>query len=181
MKRRYTDVWRKIKGYGDRYRISDTGKIVSNYSGIPVILQRAVIGKNGYYHIELYNNGIRKNFLVHRLVAKVFVPNPKNKPQVNHKDGNKINNCKSNLEWATSSENMRHAYPKLLEGIQNRTKKNKFIRGAYYRRGKYESNLRIDGTLHYLGAFDNESYAHEIYYIHFVWHYGYEPFNYGVN
>lgn len=61
-------------------------------------------------HINLITNGVQYSFQPHRLVAQVFIPNPENKPQINHIDGNPLNNHISNLEWVTQSENMKHAF-----------------------------------------------------------------------
>ena len=60
--------------------------------------------------VELWENGKGKKYLLHRLLAQAFIPNPEGKPCVNHKDGNKHNNALRNLEWVTRSENQRHAY-----------------------------------------------------------------------
>lgn len=71
------------------------------------------LDKYGYPRITVYLGGGRGNYkvyTVHRLVAKEFLPNPENKPHVNHIDGNKQNNHVSNLEWATVKENAKHAY-----------------------------------------------------------------------
>ena len=70
------------------------------------------LDKYGYYRVSIYNKDDKRTytFLVHRCVAEHYLPNPEGKKVVNHKDANKKNNHKDNLEWATSSENMRHAY-----------------------------------------------------------------------
>ena len=65
--------------------------------------------RNGYLCVSLCNNGFSKSFNVHRIIAEAFIPNPENKPQVNHIDNNGLNNNYTNLEWATHSENMIHA------------------------------------------------------------------------
>lgn len=66
--------------------------------------------KDGYCKVRLWDGVKYKNYFVHRLVAQFFVPNVYQKPQVNHKNGIKIDNCFRNLEWVTQSENMRHCF-----------------------------------------------------------------------
>lgn len=66
--------------------------------------------RKGYLAVDLYKDGERKTKRIHRLVAEAFLPNPDNKPEVNHIDGNRYNNDVSNLEWVTSKENCRHAW-----------------------------------------------------------------------
>lgn len=73
------------------------------------------VGANGYYHVDIQEFGISKKVALHRLLAIAFIPNPDNKRTVNHIDGNKLNNCLSNLEWATDSENVKHAYDNDLQ------------------------------------------------------------------
>jgi hypothetical protein len=63
-----------------------------------------------YYKVDLYKNWERKPMLIHRIIAKLFIDNPENKPQVNHIDWNKLNNNVNNLEWCTSAENEEHKY-----------------------------------------------------------------------
>lgn len=103
-------VWKKINGFRDYYEISNYGNIRSLH-GLKVKLLHKTIGTNGYYMTALMSiNGKRKNCTIHRLVAKAFILNPNNKPQINHIDGNKLNNYYKNIEWCTQSENMQHAF-----------------------------------------------------------------------
>lgn len=93
--------WKEIKGYEGLYQISDTGRVKSlhNYRGGNSILKPRL--KKGYYTIGLRKNNVRKWYLISRLVADAFIPNPNNLPQVNHKDENKLNNNVDNLEWCS--------------------------------------------------------------------------------
>lgn len=111
-----TEEWRDIKGYEGLYQVSSLGNVrklrfINNYVNKEKIFQiNQTYGWGGYKKVILYKGGRYKNRYVHRLVAESFIPNPDNKPQVNHKDGVKTNNSVSNLEWCTQSENMLHAY-----------------------------------------------------------------------
>ena len=98
------EIWHDIDGYEGLYQISNKGRVKSLHKGSERIL-RPVINKYGYMFVYLYNDNARKYFKIHRLVAQAFISNPENKPQVNHKDENKLNNCVNNLEWATAKEN----------------------------------------------------------------------------
>lgn len=87
------------------YIIEPDGKIFSKKSNKYLKLSK---NQNGYLSVELSNGKCRKRFLVHRLVAQVYIPNIFNLPQVNHKDEDKTNNSVSNLEWCTPEYNMRY-------------------------------------------------------------------------
>lgn len=119
--------WKPIIGF-NLYEVSDKGHVKSHYKNRhkrPHILIPEFNRQTGYLRVSLYKNGKRKRCKVHRLVASAFLPNPKNKPEVNHKDFNKINCCVENLEWATSSENTVHSVKagrqKNLFGSEQRT------------------------------------------------------------
>ena len=102
------ETWKIIKGYVD-YQISTKGRVNSMKHFNCKILKQSK-NKGGYYHVNLYENKIKKNIDIHRLVAQAFIPNPDNKPCVNHIDGNKQNNHIDNLEWVTCLENHKHAW-----------------------------------------------------------------------
>ena len=101
-----------IKGFNGRF-VSDTGKIYSTvhpqHKGVLVPLSFKM-DKDGYYYIGLRCKNVRKWLRVSRVVAQAFIPNPKNYPYVNHKDGNRQNNRVENLEWCDNSYNIRHSY-----------------------------------------------------------------------
>lgn len=92
------------------YTITREGEVINNHNGRKVKPQ-----KNGKGYLRVSIGG--KLQFVHRLVAEQYVPNPQGKKQVNHKDGNKLNNCADNLEWATNQENRTHA---LKNGLHTR-------------------------------------------------------------
>lgn len=130
------EIWKGIPGYESLYEISNTGKVKSlsikkaygRYCQIrPEIILRPSIKKRGYHQVALNNvHGERKHFGIHQLVALVFIPNPENKPTVNHKNGDKSNNHYLNLEWATNKEQINHADSTGLRNISgSRSKRSK--------------------------------------------------------
>ena len=102
------EKWRDIPGYEGFYQVSDLGNVRS--IRFNKIRNMKSWDSHGYRAVELCMNNNRHTVGVHRLVALTFIPNPENKPEVNHKDRNKSNNNVENLEWVTQSENVAHAY-----------------------------------------------------------------------
>lgn len=105
------EEWASVEGYEGIYEVSNRGRVrrIKGWRGRKATgdIKKAVA--KGYEQVTLYKNGHSTRFKVHRLVAQSFIPNPCNKQQVNHIDGDKRNNVVSNLEWVTQSENMTHA------------------------------------------------------------------------
>lgn len=108
------EIWYPIEGYEDRYQVSNFGNvrtILDNHGNAKCALKTQGKSWNQQYlSVQLYIKDVKRHHLVHRLVAQAFIPNPENKPHVNHKDGNKLNNHVSNLEWCTQQENIQHGY-----------------------------------------------------------------------
>lgn len=109
------EIWKDVKGYEGLYQVSNLGNVKSKSR---VVNNRKIIGKiltpadtsKGYLGVSLYKNGSKKTASIHKLVAIAFIPKVKNKPQINHKDGDKHNNKVDNLEWCNGSENLKHAF-----------------------------------------------------------------------
>lgn len=95
-------MWKDIINYEGIYQINEYGDIISVGTGR---ILSPYINNKGYKMIDLQKNGVRERFLVHRLVAIHFVPNPENLPIVLHKDNNRLNIYYTNLKWGTYSEN----------------------------------------------------------------------------
>lgn len=90
--------------------IDEFGDVYSDFSGELKKLKCQIDSHTGYLKIRLSIGGIKRTYKIHRLVAMAFIPNPEDLPQVNHKDGDKLNNKVENLEWCTNQYNQQHAY-----------------------------------------------------------------------
>jgi hypothetical protein len=109
------EIYKEIQGFEHNYMVSNYGNVKSLGKGkstCPIYSVEKQITKrkkaNGYLQVKLFKDGKRSHIGIHRLVAIAFLPNDKNKKEVNHKDCNKENNNVDNLEWVTSSENKLH-------------------------------------------------------------------------
>lgn len=154
------------KGYENLYEVSNFGKVrnkrnLKEKSSNPT-------GTVEYLYVNLWKENKGKMFAIHRLVAKAFVfnPDPINKTQVNHIDGNKLNNHFKNLEWNTRSENQLHMYNvlnttppnvgKKLGGTSKHRNVNKTtVNGCIY----YRASVKYKGKRYYLGNFKDEDEA----------------------
>ena len=156
--------WHPIQGWNGLYEVSNLGRIKSLQRQIAagprkyvsrerIMKQRS--DKDGYQLVDLHNQGNVVTFKVHRLVAEAFIENPQEKPQVNHKDGNRANNLLQNLEWVTDSENKYHRYSELRTPCG----KSGFY-GVNWRadRGKWRAYTTLGGYRH-LGLFDDKEEA----------------------
>lgn len=114
-----SEEWRDITGYEGIYQVSSMGKVKRlthiriDRNGVKYSLKermlRSFLNSKGYCMVALSKNGVNTHCSLHRIVAKAFIPNPENKEQVNHKNGDKTDNRAENLEWMTNFENIRHS------------------------------------------------------------------------
>lgn len=134
MKKKVKEIWVDVEGFEDYYQVSSLRKFKSleryvdhkKYGKMKVNerIMKTWINNRNYHMISLQDkNGERKHFLVHRLFAIAFIPNPHNLPCINHIDGNKQNNDITNLEWVTYADNNTHAYK---TGLREHAMKGKF-------------------------------------------------------
>lgn len=100
------EIWKEVRDFEGIYEISSLGRVKILRNGN---IKKNWVYKSGYAYIVLTKNKVQKTFLVHRIVAKAFIPNPDKKEQVNHLNCNKSDNRVSNLEWCSRSENAFHA------------------------------------------------------------------------
>jgi hypothetical protein len=129
------------------YSVSNFGNVINNFTHEPV---KFLVNNTGYFYIFLICKGTisDKVFLIHRLVAEIFIPNPENKSDVDHIDGNKQNNNVNNLRWCSHSENMMNT------GLSKANTSG--IKGVYYdkRIGMWRAQIMHNYKTHYLGCYN---------------------------
>ena len=115
------EIWKDIKNFEGLYQVSNLGRVKclehkcpgrykGKYRTVKEHMMTCVENKtNGYLYVSLSNLDRGRTFTVHRLVANAFIPNPENKPVLNHKDENKHNNCVDNLEWCNAKYNINYS------------------------------------------------------------------------
>ena len=111
------ELWMDIKGFEGIYQVSNLGRVKSFHewkraSCPKEFILKSTLANNGYCQVTLYKDTKRKKYLVHRLVAEAFIPNPDGLPHINHKDENPENNAADNLEWCTPLYNNRYGTAK---------------------------------------------------------------------
>lgn len=162
----YTERWKDIDGYDGIYKISDFGRVKSFFADINKKYGKLLKPRpdaDGYGIIELYKNKKSRPFKIHRLVAQYFLPNPENKPEVNHIGKNSLGvidktyNEFYNIEWATRRENEDH---KNLNGLGKQGEKHHNVKlteeDVYYIRASIESSVHLATMFNLSAGYVNE-------------------------
>ena len=147
------EVWKDIEGFEDLYKISNLGNV---YGKKYKRNRKPCLNSHGYYHVGLRKNGEQKYMLIHRLIGLHFIPNPENKPCIDHINRIKTDNRIENLRWATYSENSNNRTPQIIRPI---TKGGYCKHGEGYQYQWYEYNVRKSKyfkTLELVKAFEIE-------------------------
>ncbi len=155
------EIWKPMKEFPNLYKVSNLGKVASYRKQ----LSTSIIN-SGYARVTLKIKGKAIARLLHRIIAEAFIENPENKREVNHIDGNRLNNMLSNLEWVTSSENKQHSRTTLGNVYNMPTKGMKLGSDSKYHnvsfdsnRGKWVAGVRYEGRNHYQKRFTTEKEA----------------------
>jgi hypothetical protein len=136
------EEYKIIEGF-ENYSVSNFGNVKNNITGRILKTNK---NERGYYVVDLHKKGNRKKFKVHRLVGNAFIPNPKNKTQIDHINNDKTNNNVSNLRWVTQQENQ------FNKGIAKNNTSG--VKGVKFRKGKWCARITIDNKDIHLGCFD---------------------------
>ena len=137
------ELWDYVPRFKNMVQVSTLGRIKSFYRySAGKIIQCIDIDCFGYARVRIKG----KRYKIHRLVAETFIPNPEDKREVNHKDGNKLNNRADNLEWATRSENQKQAYK---IGLQKSSEKQKQAVSKWNKENRIKSvhQYKLNGEL----------------------------------
>ena len=139
------EEWKVIDGYNNNYSISNKGNVKNNNTD-KILKPR--LGRHGYYRLNLRLNKKHKTVDIHRLVAMAFIPNPENKPCVDHVNNIKTDNNVNNLRWVTNSENN---YNQKLSKANTSG-----VKGVSYNKKdkKWRAKIQLDGISIHLGNFD---------------------------
>lgn len=164
------EIWKDIPGYEDKYQVSNLGRVLScdrhltGKKGKKYIIPKKILKPalcDGYWTVAICKDDKLKTWRIHRLVAMTFIPNPENKPWINHISGVKTDNRIENLEWCTASENQKHAYKLGLSNSKAAIERNSGKFGHLSSRAKEVHQFTLEGE--YIKSFKCLLYARREY------------------
>lgn len=165
------EIWKDIKGFEDKYRISSNGNCYSYFLNRNL---KPTIDNNGYLLYKLSKDGKQYTFRAHRLVAEAFLDNPGNLPEVNHKDEDKTNNIYTNLEWCDRDYNYRYGtgIERMKKHQHNKCVLQYTLDGEFVREWESISEAHRNGfhRSHIIDCCNGKQKTHK----GFIWKYKYE-------